>query len=299
MPEGDSLYRFAATLRPALQGKAIVAARAHGPGPVPQVHRIVGATCTGVRAQGKNMLISFDNGLVLRGHLRMYGTWHVYKPGAAWTRPEREARLVLDVGDAVVVNFSAPVIELLEERALAVHGPIRRPRPESSRRRLRCGRGVPAPAGTRQGSADDRRCDHGPAGARGRRQYLEERIAVPLRHQPVAPRWRTGRRNAPRTHPEGAGTASGERTQAERIEPAAATVDVGLHAGRTAMPALPHAACAVRPRASTFGIRRGARSASRSWRGRWSRRCDTERPDTRRARKGRRTAGRAAGRRGP
>ncbi len=124
MPEGDSLYRFAATLRPALQGKAIVAARAHGPGPVPQVHRIVGATCTGVRAQGKNMLISFDNGLVLRGHLRMYGTWHVYKPGAAWTRPEREARLVLDVGDAVVVNFSAPVIELLEERALAVHGPI-------------------------------------------------------------------------------------------------------------------------------------------------------------------------------
>jgi endonuclease VIII len=124
VPEGDSLYRFAQRLRPALAGKPIVAARAHGPGLVPQVHRIVSATCTAVRAQGKNMLISFDNGLVLRGHLRMYGSWHVYRPGEAWTRPEREARLVLEVADAVVVNFNAPVIELLEERALAVHAPI-------------------------------------------------------------------------------------------------------------------------------------------------------------------------------
>lgn len=124
MPEGDSLFRFAARVRTALAGKAIIAARSHGPGPVPQVERIIGRTCTEVRSQGKNMLISFDNGLALRGHLRMYGTWHVYAPGAPWTRPEREARLVLEVADAVVVNFSAPVIELIEERALVVHAPI-------------------------------------------------------------------------------------------------------------------------------------------------------------------------------
>ena len=124
MPEGDSLFRFAAKLRPALAGKPIIAARSHGPGPVPQVHRIVGATCTGVRAQGKNMLISFDNGLALRGHLRMYGTWNIYRPGEPWNRPESQARLVLEVADAVVCNFNAPVIELLEERALAYHQPI-------------------------------------------------------------------------------------------------------------------------------------------------------------------------------
>lgn len=124
MPEGDSLHRFAALLRPALEGQVIHAARSHGPGPVPQVRRIVGATCTGVRSQGKNLIISFDNGLALRGHLRMYGTWHVYVPGESWTRPEREARLVLEVPGAVVVNFSAPVIELLEERALDHHQPI-------------------------------------------------------------------------------------------------------------------------------------------------------------------------------
>ena len=124
MPEGDSVYRFAAKLRPALEGKPILAARSHGPGPVPQVHRIVGAVCTGVRSQGKNMLISFDNGLALRGHLRMYGTWHIYAPGQPWSRAERDARLVLEVADAVVVNFSAPVIELIEERALTHHAPI-------------------------------------------------------------------------------------------------------------------------------------------------------------------------------
>ncbi len=124
MPEGDSVFRFASRLQEALAGKAVRAARAHGPGPVPQVHRIVGATCTGVRTHGKNIVVSFDNGLALRGHLRMFGTWHVYAPGEAWDRPDRDARLVVEVEGAVVVNFKAPVIELMEERALAVYGPV-------------------------------------------------------------------------------------------------------------------------------------------------------------------------------
>lgn len=124
MPEGDSLYRFAAKLRPALEGEVIQSARSHGPGPVPRVERIVGQRCTGVRSQGKNLIISFENGLALRGHLRMYGTWHVYAKDEPWRKPEHQARLVLEVPDAVVVNFSAPVIELIEERALAVHQPI-------------------------------------------------------------------------------------------------------------------------------------------------------------------------------
>ena len=80
------------------------------------------------------MLISFDNGLALRGHLRMYGTWHVYAPGEKWARSGTEARLVLEVADAVVVNFSAPVIELIEERALGAPRTHRRARPGPARR---------------------------------------------------------------------------------------------------------------------------------------------------------------------
>jgi endonuclease-8 len=124
VPEGDRLYRYAALIRPVLEGRPILAARAHGPGPVPQTNRIVGAVCTAVRSQGKNLIISFDNGLALRGHLRMNGTWHVYKPGETWRAGESNARLVLEVEDAVVVNFFAPVIELNEERALAYYAPI-------------------------------------------------------------------------------------------------------------------------------------------------------------------------------
>ena len=129
MPEGDALFRFAARLRKPLEGEVIRAARSHGPGPVPRVEKIVGQRCTGVRSSGKNLLISFENGLALRGHLRMYGTWHIYEHGQAWRRPEREARLVLETDDAVVVNFSAPVIELvnnilaqaMDQRASDIH----------------------------------------------------------------------------------------------------------------------------------------------------------------------------------
>ncbi len=130
VPEGDRLYRYAEMLCPVLEGRPILAARAHGPGPVPRTNRIVGAVCTGVRSYGKNLIISFDNGLALRGHLRMNGTWHVYKPGEPWRIGERNARLVLEVEGAVVVNFYAPVIELIEEKALSVYAPLSRLGPD-------------------------------------------------------------------------------------------------------------------------------------------------------------------------
>lgn len=124
MPEGDSVYRFAATVRAALDGQVIRAARTGGPGPVPRVELLKGQRCSGVETIGKNMVIRFDNGLALRGHLRMYGAWHVYRHGQPWRRSPDQVRLVLETDDAVVVNFSAPVIELLQQRALPAHAPI-------------------------------------------------------------------------------------------------------------------------------------------------------------------------------
>ena len=41
MPEGDTLFRTAAGLRPYLVGRDVTAARAQGPGPIPQVQRVV------------------------------------------------------------------------------------------------------------------------------------------------------------------------------------------------------------------------------------------------------------------
>ena len=119
MPEGDTLARTAAGLRPYLVGREVSGAKARAPGP--QVDRLVGSTVTGVESMGKNLLIRFDNGLEVRTHLRMRGSWHRYRPGEAWRRPPGRAVLVLEVPGSVAVCFDAPVVELFEQRTEALH----------------------------------------------------------------------------------------------------------------------------------------------------------------------------------
>ncbi len=130
MPEGDTLHRTADGLRPYLVGRTVTGARAAGPGAVPQVERLPGSTVTGVEALGKNLLIRFDNGLELRTHLRMNGSWHRYRPGERWRRPPGRARLVLEVPGAVAVCFDAPVVELFETRTEALHPALSRLGPD-------------------------------------------------------------------------------------------------------------------------------------------------------------------------
>jgi endonuclease-8 len=119
MPEGDTLFRTAAGLRPHLVGRAVTAARATRPGP--QIERVVGSTVDAVESHGKNLVIRFDNGLELRTHMRMNGSWHRYRPGERWRRPPARARVVLEVPGAVAVCFDAPVVELFEQRAEGLH----------------------------------------------------------------------------------------------------------------------------------------------------------------------------------
>jgi endonuclease-8 len=128
MPEGDTLRRTAAGLRPHLVGRAVTAARARLPGP--QVERLVGRTVTEVEAQGKHLLIRFDSGLELRSHLGMLGSWHRYAPGERWRRPAARARLVMEVPGAVAVCFDAPVLELFETRVEAIHPVLSRLGPD-------------------------------------------------------------------------------------------------------------------------------------------------------------------------
>ncbi|GBD22508.1 Endonuclease 8 [bacterium HR29] len=124
MPEGDALARFARKVAEALEGRTVLRAEARGPGPVPKVELLAGQQVESVTSVGKNLLIRFANGLTLRSHLRMYGTWHVYRPGQPWRRPPERARLVLETAEAVVVNFDAPIVELFETRAEPFHRPL-------------------------------------------------------------------------------------------------------------------------------------------------------------------------------
>ena len=128
MPEGDTLFRTAAGLRLFLVGRTVTAARARQPGP--QVDRLVGVAVTEVEAQGKNLLVRFGNGLEVRTHLGMHGSWHRYRPGERWRRPPARARLVLEVPGSVAVCFDAPTVELFEQRTEGLHGALSRLGPD-------------------------------------------------------------------------------------------------------------------------------------------------------------------------
>ena len=121
MPEGDTIFRTADVLRKALVGRPITAARAQaGPGVrrVPDLSRVVGSTVLSVESRGKHLLIGFDNGLTLRTHLRMSGSWHRYRPAEPWRRPQRQATAILETPASVAVAFNTPVVELLTDADL-------------------------------------------------------------------------------------------------------------------------------------------------------------------------------------
>jgi endonuclease-8 len=107
MPEGDTLHRTATRLRPALVGRPVV--RFAAPRLVGEVPR-VGTVIAVVESVGKHLLVRFDGGLVLETHLRMTGSWHLYRVGERWQRGAHLARVELEVPEWVAVCFSAPVV---------------------------------------------------------------------------------------------------------------------------------------------------------------------------------------------
>lgn len=128
MPEGDTILRAARALGRCLEGKRLTSFES----PLP---RLAGADLSGrvvqaVEARGKNLLVRFDDGRALLTHMRMTGSWHLYRPKERWQKPARLARAVLGTDDAVAVCFNAPVVELLSARQLARHESIRRLGPD-------------------------------------------------------------------------------------------------------------------------------------------------------------------------
>lgn len=123
MPEGDTIHRAAARLRPALVGRELVAfeaPRLRPPFPA------AGHEIAAVEARGKHLLVHFGDGLTLHTHMRMSGSWHVAPRRAA---PPR-GRAVVTVDDAVAVCRRAPVVELLDQGALRRHPALRRLGPD-------------------------------------------------------------------------------------------------------------------------------------------------------------------------
>lgn len=132
MPEGDTIHRAARTLNDALAGRAVTRfetalaplARVDDESP------IAGRKIERVSAAGKHLIIDFSGGLHLRTHMRMNGSWHIYRPGERWRRPKREMRVAISTDAYVAVGFSIPVAEFLDDRGIRRQEDLRRMGPD-------------------------------------------------------------------------------------------------------------------------------------------------------------------------
>ena len=123
MPEGDTVFKAARTLHKFMAGRLVTRFESVYPAltRIADDHPIVGRTIESVSARGKHLLVVFSGDLVLRTHMRMNGSWHLYPAGARWQRPVRDMRVLIGTADACAVGFNIPIAELLSTRELARH----------------------------------------------------------------------------------------------------------------------------------------------------------------------------------
>jgi endonuclease-8 len=132
MPEGDTIFRTARTLHRALAGKTVTRFESMLPG-LTRVHDdtpVTGRMVDVVTPAGKHLLMALSGNLVLRTHMRMNGSWHIYRPGERWHRAQRDMRIVLATRDYVAVGFNIPVAEWLKTSAIERHEEPRRLGPD-------------------------------------------------------------------------------------------------------------------------------------------------------------------------
>lgn len=123
MPEGDTIFRAAETLNRALAGDVVTAFESVYPAltRVDVERPIAGRRIESVRARGKHLLMAFSDDLILRTHMRMHGSWHLYRPGERWYRPRHQMRIVIRTDRFVAVAFNVPEAEFLTVADLARH----------------------------------------------------------------------------------------------------------------------------------------------------------------------------------
>lgn len=122
-PQGEGVHRMASALRTTLVGAVMLRFdAAHLVGPAPVAGRVVER----VGSRGTHLKIEWDDGLILHTHLRVSGSWHLYRSGDPWRRPYHRMRVAIEVADWIAVCFDAPIVE-------TYRGPDRRRHPGRGR----------------------------------------------------------------------------------------------------------------------------------------------------------------------
>ena len=127
VPEGDTIHRAARHLRRALVGRPV---RALSLRDRPTPEAIPGRPVQDVEARGKNLLVRFEPGWVLYTHMKMTGSWHIYRPGESWRKNPRWVVARIDNEAFSCVCFNAPVVELLTDARARRHPTLARLGPD-------------------------------------------------------------------------------------------------------------------------------------------------------------------------
>ena len=113
MPEGDTIFRAARTLKKVLAGQVITRFETQ----LPHLQRlhddapITGRTVEDITSHGKWITIHLSGDLILLTHMLMSGSWHVYRPGERWQHSRYDMRIVLATDKFEAVAFNVPVAE--------------------------------------------------------------------------------------------------------------------------------------------------------------------------------------------
>jgi endonuclease VIII len=114
VPEGDTVWRTAHHLDQALSGHVLVASDFRVPAHA--TLDLSGRPVVETVARGKHLLTRIGEGeeaVTLHTHLKMEGSWHLYREGTPWRRPAHQARVVLRTADWTAVGFALGVVEVL------------------------------------------------------------------------------------------------------------------------------------------------------------------------------------------
>src|SRR5690554_869476 len=124
MPEGDTVYLTATNLNAALAGQVVTGCDIRVPAYA--TVDLTGETFHEVVPRGKHLLMHVGDATI-HSHLKMEGSWHLYRPGSRWKRPAFQARAVLTTEQWVAVGFDLGELEVVpradEESLVGYLGP--------------------------------------------------------------------------------------------------------------------------------------------------------------------------------
>ena len=143
--------------------------------------------------------MAFSGDLVLHTHMRMNGSWHIYRPGERWQRPARDMRVLVGTDDASSPSASTCRSPSSSRRATSSATGARRAGSGSARRVIRSRRGAASDA--RASARRHRRRAAQPARARRHRQRPEVGDSLRERRRIRSRQWPTCAATMPRSRP--------------------------------------------------------------------------------------------------